>query len=200
MSRTTLHGIDCCGNLVHLADFSNSSRSASIYWDFLATKYLGKTRADYLFSQEKNFLQRIFDLARTDRMTEDEGWVLLTTADWELVDARDGEGCAQALENVSLAVNAHFAKDGYQPSSFSEQAAAIRSDLADSAPCLYYCWTQTSVSDMWTTLGGHETCAACGNEDEDSDYRDFNLLVPHADHPRFHVVGRGYLEPRGFNW
>lgn len=127
----------------HLAEFRNGYGSAPICWDYIGGKYLPEKPA---YSMDHNYLKKVWALADSGRLTEDERTCMMMTFDRSFLQLADLKGAAIACEVFGKKV-----EDGRRENHWPAFAEALRdaATMKHNRHARGVALSCTSVCDPW---------------------------------------------------
>lgn len=155
MSYTEIVGFNKEGDAYSQADIHNAFRGAMAIWRAMEEKYLpiGRFRRCVMGSEKD--MREIWDLARSDKVSENDKIFLASTFDNVVVKKKDFQKVITAFREFEA------------ETSLKEQADVLEEMLADE-DCIAVAWNQTSVNEnTWLSGGGYS--------EKTDDYIPYNL-------------------------
>lgn len=156
MSYTEIVGFNKVGNAYSQADIRNAFRGAMAIWRAMEEKYLAVGRFSRCVMGSEKDMREIWDLAGSDKVSENDKICLASTFDNVVVKKKDFQKVITAFREFEA------------ETSLKEQADVLEEILADD-DCIAVAWNQTSVSEnTWLSGGGYD--------EEADDYIPYNLF------------------------
>lgn len=156
MSYTEIVGFNKVGNAYSQADIHNAFRGAMAIWRAMEEKYLAVGRFSRCVMGSEKDMREIWDLAGSDKVSENDKICLASTFDNVVVKKKDFQKVITAFREFEA------------ETSLKEQADVLEEMLADE-DCIAAAWNQTSVNEnAWLSGGGYD--------EEKDEYIPYNLF------------------------
>lgn len=155
MSYTEIVGFNKEGNAYSQADIHNAFRGAMAIWRAMEEKYLTVGRFSRCVMGNEKDMREIWDLAGSNKVSENDKICLASTFDNVVVKRKDFQKVITAFREFDA------------ETSLKEQADVLEEMLADE-DCIAVAWNQTSVNkNTWLSGGGYD--------EKTDDYIPYNL-------------------------